>query len=263
MGSGHDSLSKRQSVLFSFKEISLKEGITADNADSHEIDSSSEMTVSSFRDSACSFKLAGLKDRRVNTNVSDKRLMRREVINIAYLDKESGSCRISDTVNGTNDLHLFCSDRLAEFKEDAGDSIQLLHKVKESSDLLREDQFLSETIESDRVFCGSDNIISADCDLSASTAALKGICNNLSFSGSNKTGRRELFKEQKHSSCEDITDGLQFRESSLQNPLNLVFSGIDQIGDRFSLSGNIPEISGVLRGRELLDGILLDKAAPP
>ena len=49
MSNSHDSLSKRQAVLFSFKEISLKEGITSDNADSHKIDNSPEMAIASFR----------------------------------------------------------------------------------------------------------------------------------------------------------------------------------------------------------------------
>ncbi|GFP33766.1 hypothetical protein HKBW3S42_02105, partial [Candidatus Hakubella thermalkaliphila] len=31
MNSSHDSLSERQAVLFSFKEIRFKEGITSDN----------------------------------------------------------------------------------------------------------------------------------------------------------------------------------------------------------------------------------------
>ena len=53
MSSSHDSLSERQAILFSFKEVCFKEGITSNNADSHKIDNSSEMTIASFGDSAC------------------------------------------------------------------------------------------------------------------------------------------------------------------------------------------------------------------
>lgn len=56
------------------------------------------MTNASFRDSACSFKLARLKDHRVNSRIGNKGLMRGVVVDIAYLSKESGSCGISDTV---------------------------------------------------------------------------------------------------------------------------------------------------------------------
>ena len=57
MSSSHDSLSKRQAVLFSFKEISFKEGVTSDNADSHKIDNSSEMAIASFGDSTAPLNL--------------------------------------------------------------------------------------------------------------------------------------------------------------------------------------------------------------
>ena len=61
MGSSQDSLSERKAILFSFKEISLKEGIASDNADGHKIDNPPEMPVTSFRDSACAFEFTGLK----------------------------------------------------------------------------------------------------------------------------------------------------------------------------------------------------------
>ena len=91
---------------------------------------------------------------------------------------------------------------------------------------------------------------------------LKRLCNNLSFRGSDKAGRGELLKKQKHGCSKDITYGLQFRENALENPLNLVFGRSDKMRDRFPFSGNIPEVSDVLRNGELLNRILVDEDEP-
>jgi hypothetical protein len=262
MGNSHDSLSERQAVLFSFKEIRFKEGITSDNSDSHKIDNSSEMTIASFGDSACALKLAGLKDRRVKPCKSNKGLMRGEVTDIAYFSQESSPCSITDTVNGSDNLHFLNSNGRAELREDACNLIKLLHKMKERRNLPGQDELFSEANRSDRVFSGHDNLISADRDLSASAAALKRLCNNLSFRGSDKAGRREFLKKQKHGSSKDITCGLQFRKDALENPLNLVFGRSDKVRDGFSFSGNIPEVSDVLRNGELPNRLLMDKNEP-
>jgi len=259
MSSSHDSLSERQAVLFSFKEISLKEGIAADNADSHKIDNPSEMTIASFGDSTCALELARLIDSGVNPCKSDKGLMGGEVTDIAYFSKESSTCGISDTVNGSNDFHLLNSNGLTEFRQDVCDLIQLLHQIKKQGNLLGQNEFLCKAIGSDGAFGGPDNIVSADGDLSAFATALKGICNNFSLRGSDKAGRGEFLKEQKHRSSKDITNRFQFWEGALQNAFDLVFSRSDEMTDGFPFSGNIPEVFSVLRDRKLLDGILMDE----
>ncbi len=259
MGSSHDSLSKRQAVFSSFKEISLKEGITTDNSNGHKIDKSSEMTVAPFRDSACTLKLTRLIDSGVNSCKGNKRLMRGEVTDIAYLSKESSSCGIADAVNRSNNLQFLNCDGLTEITEDVRNFIKLLHEMKKQRDLLWQDKLLSEAIRGYRIFSSLNNLISVDRDSSASATALKGFCNNLSIRGSDKAGRREFFKKKKHRNCEDITDGLQFREGGLQDPFNLVFSRSDKVRDRLSFSGNIPEIFSVLRDRKLLNGILMSE----
>lgn len=259
MSSSHNSLSERQAILLSFKEISLKESIASDNADSHKVDNPSEMTVASFGDSACTLKLAGLKDSRVNTCKGNKGLMRGEVTDIAYFSQESSSCGITDTVNGSDNLHFLNCNGCTEIREDACYLLKLLHQMKERRDFPGQDELLSEANGSDRVFSGPDNLVSADRDLSASAVALKRLCNNLSFRGSDKACRGELLKKQKHGGSKDITYGLQFREDALQNPLNLVFSRSYKVRDGFPFSGNIPEVSDVLRNGELLNRIPMDK----
>ena len=259
MSNSHDSLSKRQAVLFSFKEISLKEGITSDNADSHKIDNSPEMAIASFRDSTRAFEFAGLKDSGVKPCKSNKRLMTGEVANIANLGKKHGPCSITDAVNRSDNFHFLNSNGLAELREYACNLIQLLHKMKERRDLLGQNELFSEAIGSDRAFGGLDNIIGINRDLSALPIALKRICNNFSLRGSDKAGRGELLKKQQQSGSKDITYGLQFRENALENPLNLVFGRSDKMRDRFPLSGDIPEVSDVLRNGELLNRILVDE----
>lgn len=259
MSSSQDSLSERQPVPYSFKEISLKEGIASNDTYSHEIDKSSEMTVSSFGDFAYSLKLAGLIDRRVNTCVGNNGLMGREVCNIAYFSQESSSCSVTNTINGSNDFYFLNCNGFTEIREDVCYLIKLLHQVKEHGYLLRQDKLLSKAIRSDRVFVSLDNIISADGHLSASTSAVNRLCNNLSFGGSNKAYRRKLFEKQQHGCSEGITYRFQFGEDALKYPLNLVFSRSDIMGDSLTLSGNIPEISGVLRDGELFNGILVSE----
>jgi len=259
MGSSHDSLSKRQAVFSSFKEISLKEGITTDNTDGHKINKSSEMTVASFGDSACTLKLTRLINSGVKPCKGNKRLMRGEVTDIAYLSKESSSCRSADTVNRSNNLHFLDCNGLTEITEDISHFIKLFHEMKEGRDFLRKDEFLRKTIGGDRVFSGLNNLISADRDSSTSATALKCFCNNLSFRGSDKAGRGELFKKKEHCNSEDITDRLQFRESGLKDSFNLVFSRSDKIRDELPFSGDISEVFSVLRDRKLLDGALMSE----
>ena len=189
MSSSHDSLSERQAILFSFKEVCFKEGITSNNADSHKIDNSSEMTIASFGDSACALKLAGLKDSRAHTCKSNKRLMRGEVLDITDLGEEHSTGGITDTVNGSDNFHLLNCKGRTELREDACYLIKLLHKMKERGDLPGQNELFSEANGSDRVFSSPDNLISADRDLSTLPIALKRICNNLSFRGSDKAGR--------------------------------------------------------------------------
>ena len=217
------------------------------------------MTIASFGDSACALKLAGLKDSRVHTCKSNKRLMRGEVLDITDLGEEHSTGGITDTVNGSDNFHLLNCKGRTELREDACYLIKLLHKMKERGDLPGQNELFSEANGSDRVFSSPDNLISADRDLSTLPIALKRICNNLSFRGSDKAGRGELLKKQKHGCSKDITYGLQFRENALENPLNLVFGRSDKMRDRFPLSGNIPEVSDVLRNGELLNRILVDE----
>jgi len=226
------------------------------------VNNSSKMAVASFRDSACALKLTGLKNTRVKPCIGNKRLMRREVVDISYLSKESSSCGIPNTVNGSDDFHLLNCNRLTQISENLGELIQLFHQMKQSRDFLREDEFLSKTTGGNGVFGSPDNILGTERDPSTFTTAFKSLSNNLSISSSDKAGRGEFLKEKKHRSSKDITEGFQFRESSLQNPFNLVFGGSYKVGDRFSFSGNISEVFSVLRDGELFNGIPVGKNKP-
>ena len=176
MSNSHDSLSKRQAVLFSFKEISLKEGITSDNADSHKIDNSPEMAIASFRRFYSRLEFAGLKDSGGQPCKSNKRLMTGEVA-ISPTSARNMAPSITDAVNSDN-FHFLNSNGLTELREYACNLIQLLHKMKERRDLLGQNELFSEAIGSDRAFGGLDNIIGINRDLSALPIALKRICNN-------------------------------------------------------------------------------------
>ena len=114
--------------------------------------------------------------------------MRGEVLDITDLGEEHSTGGITDTVNGSDNFHLLnCKGRTGS--EDACYLIKLLHKMKERGDLPGQNELFSEANGSDRVFSSPDNLISADRDLSTLPIALKRICNNLSFRGSDKAGR--------------------------------------------------------------------------
>jgi len=258
MRGSHNSLFKRQSFIFSFNEISFKEGITANNTNSHEIDESSEMAVTSFRDSAFTFKLTGLIDGRVDTGIGDKGLIGREICNIAYFGKKSSSCSFSDTIDRSDNLKLLNSDRVTEIGKKVRESIQLFHQMKECGDLLLENKFFSKTIRSDGVFSSHDNLLCTDRDLSTFTTSNKSLFNGISLSSSDKTCRRELFEKEEYSSCEDITDGFKFREGRLKDSFDFIFSRSNKIADEFSFSGNISEVFYILRNRQLPNRILMN-----
>ncbi len=135
--------------------------------------------------------------------------------------------------------------------------MKLLYQVEESRNLHGQDKLLSKAIGGDRVFGSLDNILSTHRDLSASARAFKGLCNSLSFRGSNNACRGELHKKEQHGCGEDITEGLKFREGALKDSSNLAFYRSDMMGDSLSFSGNISDISGVLRDGELLNGIFV------
>jgi len=142
MSSSEDSLSIRQAVFFSFKEISLKESINPYNIDRHKVNNPSEMAVASFGDSACAFKLTGLKDRRVYPGKGNKTFMAGEVSDIADLSEEGSAGSRINTVNGSDDLKLLYHHGLTETGEHHGHFIKSFHKMQERRDFLRQDKFL-------------------------------------------------------------------------------------------------------------------------
>lgn len=259
MSSSEDSLSIRQAVFFSFKEIGLKESTNPYNIDRHKVNNPSEMAVASFGDSACAFKLTGLKDRGVYPSKGNKTFMAGEVSDIADLGEEGSAGSRINTVNGSDDLKFLYHHGLTETGEHPCHFIKSFHKMQERRDFLRQDKFLSETNRSHRGFGSLKNIRSGYRDLSTSGGVFKGSGNSLRFSSLNNPCRGELFEEIEHSLSKDITKGFQFREGRLKDTLNLIFCRSDEITERFPFSGDIPEVSDVLRDRELRDRILVDK----
>lgn len=251
------SLSIGHPVLFTGKEILPKEGIDANNAYSHEVDNSPQMTVSSFGDSACPLELAGLIDCRVKPGEGNQGLGRLKVSNITHLCDECSSGSISYAIDRGNYPHFLNCCGLAKIGEDSGDSIETFHQVKESGYLLRQDKLFSEAIRGDRTFCCSNNLLSADRDLSAFAGAFQDIGDSAFLGSFNATCGRELFEEAEHRDRKDVGQRFQFRESGLKDSFDLIFSGSDKVSDGLSLSGNISEVFEVLGERKVFDGVLV------
>lgn len=95
MSSSHDSLFIRQSLFSSFKEICLKQGINPYNTDCHDVDKSSEVAVTSFRDSAFTLKLTRLKHSRVYPGKGNKAFMRWKIKDISYSARKEAPVVVS------------------------------------------------------------------------------------------------------------------------------------------------------------------------
>lgn len=259
MGSSEDSLPVGQPILFTGKEIVSKERVNTDNADSHEINDPPQMSIASFRDSACALELAGLIDRRIDSGVSDQRLMGLKVSDIADLGQECSPGSISDSIDGSEYVHFINHYGLAEFSENAGDLIEAFHQVQEDRYPLRQNKLLGKAVGGDGAFCCSDKLLGADRDLSALAGVFKSVGNSAPFGCPDATCGGELLEETEHRFCKDICQGLQLREGSLKHSFDLVFGGSDEIGDGLPLSGNISEVFQVLGDRELSDGVLVSQ----
>jgi len=259
MGGSKDSLSVGQSILFTGKEIASKEGINADNTDSHEVNNPPQMPIASFRDSACALEFAGLIDGGIEPCVSDQRLMGLKVLDIAHLGQESSAGSISDSIDGSENVHFLNDHGLAEFSEDIGDLIEAFHQVQGNGYLLGQDKLLCEAVGGNRTFCCSDKLLGADRDLSSPAGALHGIGDDVLFGCSDTACGGELFEKPEHRLCKDICQGLHLREGSLKNSLDLIFCRSDEMGYGLSFSGKISQVSEVLGDGELSDGVFVNQ----
>lgn len=262
MGSSHDSLSKRESILSSFKEISLKECINTYDINSHKVDEASEMSTAPFRDSALAFKFSRLIDSRINTSKGNEAFVRIEVSNVAYLSKECSTSSGINTFNGSDDLEVFNHHGLAVRGKHLCNLIQSFCKVKKCRDLPFKDALFSKAYRANRGFSSLDDFIGRDGDPSTSGRRFKCLSNGFRFSYFNNPCRGKFLKEIKHGMGKDIADGLQFREGRLKDSFDFIFTGSDEVTKGFSFSGNIPEVFGVFGDRELADGIFVDKEEP-
>lgn len=93
-----------------------------------------------------------------------------------------------------------------------------------------------------------------DGEAPTSSGSLKGGCNGLWFGSFDKAGRGKLCYEVEHRLCEDVTNGLKFRECVLEKPFNLVLNGSDERAERFPFPGYVSEVLEVLRDGYLAEG---------
>jgi hypothetical protein len=257
MSSSKDSLSVGQTILLTREEILSEAGVYAYNADSHEVNNPPQMPVASFGDSACALKLTGLIDRRIDARISDQRLMGLKVPDIADFCQKCSAGSITDTIDGSKDVHFFDHHGLTKFGEDTGNLIEAFHQVQDNRYFLRQDELLGKAIGTDRAFCRRDKFLSADRDLSAFTAAIQSFDDGTLLGCSDATCGGELLEKTEHRLRKDICQRLQLRECALQHSFDLVFGGSDEMGYGLPLPGEISEIFQVLRDGHLSDGILV------
>ncbi len=205
MSSSHDSLSKRHTIFSSFEEISFKEGIDTDNINCHEVNKSFKVSITSFRDSTCAFKLIRLIDSRVNTREGDKIFMGIEVTDITDLCEEGCTGSRVNTINRSYNLEVLDHHRFTEREKHLCNLIQPFHKVKEGRDFTLEDVFLSKAYRAYRGISSFDYIILRDRDFSTSGGDFDSLSDSLRSLSFNNPCRGEFFKEVEHSADEDIT----------------------------------------------------------
>ena len=257
MGGSHDRLSERKSVLFSFKEISPKDGIHSDDINSHQVYEPSQVAVSPFRDSAFAFKRARLKDGGVNTGVSDQGLMRGEVVNTANFGKEGGASFGIDAVNRGDDFKLFGQKRLTAAGKQLGNLSLSFQEMQERGYFTFEYGLLGDAYCAYRGLGCFDERFSGEGRLSPSGRVCQGFGDGLGVSGPEHPCRRELLKEREQAVTEDIGEVVKFREGGLEDSLDFILSGGDEITEGFPFSGNISEVTDVVLGLGFRDGVVV------
>ncbi len=262
MSSGQDSFFIRQAVSSSFKEVRLKSVIESNNTCCHKINDSSEVTITSFRYSACALKLTRLIDRGVNTCKGNKAFMGGEVFNTTDFSQESGPCSGINAINGGDDFEFINGDTLALLFKGSVEGFESFHEVQKGGDFLTEDEFFSRAYGGDRVFGSTDEFFRRHRGSSASTMDTEGFREGFGIRGGNNACRGELLKELKHGFSEGVTEAEEFREGSLKESFNIVFSRGDKGGDGFSFSGNISEVREVLGDMDFRDGFFMDEDKP-
>ena len=156
MSSGQDSFFIRQAVSSSFKEVRLKSVIESNNTYCHKINDSSEVTITSFRYSACALKLTRLIDRGVNTCKGNKAFIGGEVFNTTDFSQESGPCSGINAINGGDDFEFINGNTLALLFKGSVEGFESFHEVQKGGDFLTEDEFFSRAYGGDRVFGSTD-----------------------------------------------------------------------------------------------------------
>ncbi len=259
MSSGQDGFFIRQAVSSSFKEVRLKSVIESNNTCGHKINDSSEVTITSFRYSACALKLTRLIDRGVDTCIGNKAFMGREVFNTTDFSKESGTCSGINAINGGNDFEFINGNALALLFEGSVEGFESFHKVQKGGNFLTEDEFFSRAYGGDRVFSGMDELCRGHRGSSASTIKTEGLREGFGIRDGNNASRGELLKELEHGFSEGVTEAEEFREGSLKESFDFVFSRGDKGGDGFSFSGNISKVREVLGDMGLGDGVFMEE----
>lgn len=259
MSSGHHGLSIRQSFFFSSEEISPEEIINSYDTNSHKVNNTPEMSISSFGDSTFAFEFARLINSWINTSICYKIFMGRKEIDVGYFSKESSPCSCINAINRCNDLKVFNHHRFTVREEYLCSLIQSFHEVQECRNFPFKDALFSETYRAYRGFSGINNVIYRDGDFSAFFGGFKGVSDDFGVRKLNNPCRREFFEEVEDSMCKDITDRLQFWEDRLKDSFDFIFSRCDEVRDEFSFSGNVSEVSYLLGDREFGDGVFVDE----
>lgn len=259
MCGSHNCLSEWQSFISSSEKISSEDMINPYNIDCYDVNHSSKMSVTSFRDFAFAFKLARLIHRRVYACIGNQFFMRLKVVNFPHFSQKSGSSCCINSVNGGKDLKVLKHNRLAVRGKQLSNFIQSFHKMKQGRDFSSEYDLFSYVCRSHRRLSSFDYGFYRDRDFSALAGALKSLSYKVGFRFSDSSCRRKLHEEVKHSTGEDITDGFQLREEQLKEPFNFIFCRGNKVTQIFSFPCDISELYYILRGRELLNLVFMDK----
>ncbi len=262
MSCSDDSPSVGQSVVSSFKETSLKGGIDTNDINGHEVDDPSEVSVAPLGEPAFPLELARLVDGGVQARKGDKTPVGVEVVDISYLGKERGPCGGVDAADGSDNLEVFNSSGLTELSESLCDPVESFHKVKERGYLPGQYELLGRAYGCDGALGCLDKLLWGDRGSSSAASAAEGLGDVLGPGNADYVGRGEFLKKVEHGLGEDVAHALQFRESALEKPFDLVLRGGTEAGEGFPLPGDVPEVLEILGDVNLGDGVLMDKKEP-
>ncbi len=181
MDYSHNSLFIKLSLSSLFKKIFSKHFIYSYNRDSHKVEHSSKVSISSFRYSPFSSKFSRLMNRWINSSVSNELLGGGESFYIPDFSNKMAGGYLFESSDRFKDFNLVGMTGFTFFDEDVLNPLKFFLQNEESSDFIFKDFLIGGGYYSNRVPCGFENF--------------RDRARSFSFSSINQSSMKRVFRD--------------------------------------------------------------------